>query len=348
MAYTTIKKSTDYFNTITWTGNDSARSLTGVGYAPDLVWIKDRSETNGHALFDKVRGVNEYISTSSTGAQLTTPSSGYVSAFDSDGFSGVTGSSSYANWNKSGNNYVGWNWKANGAGSTNSVGSLDSTVSVNTTAGFSIVKWTNGTSSVQTVGHGLGVVPKMIIMKVLGSTGSWNTYHNSIGNTHGLYFNSTAVSEDNVAFWNDTSPTSTVFTTGTNGNLINNTLIAYCFAEVKGFSKFSQYIGNGNDDGPFVYTGFKPAFIIMKNTQQGGDDWILHNNKFPGFNDNDQYLYSNTTNAQIDATTLQLDILSNGFKIRKSTGAFNNSGEKMVYMAFASEPLVGDNPATAR
>jgi len=190
----------------------------------------------------------------------------------------------------------------------------------------------------------------MMIFKNLDQgTEGWMVYHVGIGNTKKLGFNSTSTPSTSSTFWQDTTPTSTVFSVGSNHGMNGpDNMIAYCFADVTGFSKFSSYIGNGNDDGPFVYTGFKPAFIIMKNTQQGGDDWILHNNKFPGYNVNNEYLYSNTTNAQIDASTLQLDMLSNGFKIRKSTGAFNNNGEKMVYMAFASEPLVGDNPATAR
>ena len=340
MAYTTIKKPTDYFNTKLYTGNGSTNAITGVGFQPDLTWIKIRNAAGeSHSWWDAVRTATKYISSNNNNAEAT-DSTG-LTAFDSDGF--TLGSTGRVNQNT--NTFASWNWKANGAGTTNTEGSQDTTVSVNATAGFSICTFNNGSGS-ETFGHGLGVAPSMIIVRNI-ATCNWGVYHKSEGATKYLVFNDTAVTATGNTF-DDTAPTSTVFSLNTAWFGAGLDGIAYCFAEKVGYSKFSSYIGNGNDDGPFVYTGFKPAFIIMKNTQQGGDDWILHNNKFPGYNVNNEYLYSNTTNAQIDASTLQLDMLSNGFKIRKSTGAFNNNGEKMVYMAFASEPLVGDNPATAR
>jgi len=343
MAYTTIKKPTDYFNTKLYTGNGSAgNAITGVGFQSDFTWIKDRDNTRNHVLTDAVRGVTKVINSNTSDAEGTDTST--LTAFGTDGF--TLGNGTKVNGNSI--NFASWNWKANGAGTTNTEGSLDSTVSVNTTAGFSIVKWTNGTSSVQTVGHGLGVAPKMIIMKVLGNTGSWNTYHHSLGNTHALYLNSTAVAEDNDAQWNDTSPTSTVFTTGTNGNLVNNTLVAYCFAEKVGYSKFSSYIGNGNTDGAFVYTGFKPAWIMRKNTDGGvTEDWVMEDDKRNTFNPANEWLAANSTGAE-GANNFDTDFLSNGFKMRSNNDGTNRSGTNYIYMAFASEPIVGDNPATAR
>jgi len=336
MAYTTIKKPTDYFNTKLYTGTGSSNAITGVGFQPDWVWTKKRNSTSNHHAFDAIRGVTKVLKPNENEAETTVATT--LTAFDSDGF--TVGSDSSVNGNT--DTIASWNWKANGAGSANTDGSLNSTVSVNTTAGFSIVKWTNGTSSVQTIGHGLGVAPKMIIMKVLGNTGSWNTYHESIGNTHGLYLNSTAASEDNAAFWNDTSPTSTVFTTGTNGNLVNNTLVAYCFAEKFGYSKFGKYSGNNNANGTFVYTGFKPAFVMMK-VRDGISDWSIFDNKRLGYNTSNRGLKPNSNAAD---ETIAIDLLSNGFKPRTTSDKVNNGN--YIFMAFAAEPLVGDNPATAR
>jgi len=346
MAYSTISKPSLHFNTKLYTGNGGTQSITGIGHQPDLVWIKQRNGTEHHSLYDAVRGATKEIASNRSNVESTVATS--LTGFDSDGFT-------LGSWTRTNNNsdtYASWNWKANGAGSANTDGSINSTVSANTTAGFSIVKWTNGTSSVQTIGHGLGVAPKMIIMKVLGNSGSWNTYHESIGNTHGLYLNSTAAQEDNAAFFNDTSPTSTVFTTGTNGNLVNNTLVAYCFAEIKGYSKFGNYTGNGNANGTFVYTGFKPAWIMGKTSSHAGN-WFMWDNKRPNeFNLVDSFLeadgnvveYTNNANHSID-------ILSNGFKFRGGSGS-NLSGRTAIYMAFAEEPLVANVgqgiPATAR
>ena len=346
MAYSTISKPSLHFNTKLYTGNGGTQSITGIGHQPDLVWIKQRNGTEHHSLYDAVRGATKEIASNRSNVESTVATS--LTGFDSDGFT-------LGSWTRTNNNsdtYASWNWKANGTGSANTDGSINSTVSANTTAGFSIVKWTNGTSSVQTIGHGLGVAPKMIIMKVLGNSGSWNTYHESIGNTHGLYLNSTAAQEDNAAFFNDTSPTSTVFTTGTNGNLVNNTLVAYCFAEIKGYSKFGNYTGNGNANGTFVYTGFKPAWIMGKTSSHAGN-WFMWDNKRPNeFNLVDSFLeadgnvveYTNNANHSID-------ILSNGFKFRGGSGS-NLSGRTAIYMAFAEEPLVANVgqgiPATAR
>ena len=259
--------------------------------------------------------------------------------------------------NQSSKNYVAWCWKAgtsftNDASAT-SVGSLDSEGSINTTAGFSIIKWTNGTSSAQTIAHGLSAVPKMLIMKVTGATGSWNTYHGantSAPETDGLYLNSTAATEDNDAFWDDTAPTSAVFKTGTNGNLINNTLVAYCFAEKQGFSKFGSFVSNGNADGTFCYLGFRAAFILMKKSSASGTDWYIFYNKYPGYNENNKSVRANTDHDEEQASGYAMDILSNGFKIRTSNTAIGESGATYIYAAFAEQPFVNSKgvPCNAR
>ena len=354
MAYTTINKSSDNFNTITWAGNNSARSLTGVGHAPDLIWIKDRSENNHHALFDKVRGVNKYISSSSTTTELNQPSSGYVSAFDSDGFSGVTGSSSYANWNKSGNNYVAWNWKANGAGSANTAGSVNSTVSVNSTAGFSIVKYVGDGATTTTVGHGLGVVPQVILIKNLETATNWTMYHHSMGNTGQLYLDTTNSFTTDADTFKNTTPTNTLWTMSNSAktNQGSRNHIAYCFAEKTGYSKFGSYGGNQNADGNFIYLGFKPAFVMIKRYSAGNPtttNWNIFDTKRDGYNGKNENLFPNTSDAESSGNN-RIDMLSNGFKLRTTTADINNNGHNYIYMAFAEAPLVGTNnvPCTAR
>jgi len=357
MAYSTISKPGLHHSTLLYTGDNSTnQAITGVGFQPDLVWMKIRSgSTHNHVLVDKVRGVNKLIFTNSTSGNSTNDQYGYLQSFDTDGFTTQKGSDGNA-WNVNGSGtYASFNWKAGGTtGSSNSDGSITSSVSVNTTADFSIVSYT-GTGSNATIGHGLGAAPGYILIKQLtGSNVDWFGYHKSISPSAGFKINLTGNASSDSTYWNNTASTNSVFSVGTT-NTVNGSgvqYIAYCWAEVKGYSKFGTYTGNGNDDGPMIYTGFKPAWVLVKNRQQGGDDWLLHNNKSPGFNVNNKYFYANTNNSEINNATLQMDLLSNGFKIRKSTGAFNNNGETMIYMAFAEEPLVANVgqsiPATAR
>ena len=341
-----INKPSDHFRIKLYTGNasnDTAITFDeSTNMKPDWLWIKNRSAAQSHAVFDSTRGPLKRISPNSNSAEGTENTN--LDSFDTNGFT----VDNEAIVNGSGNGMVGWGWKANGGTTaTNSNGSLSSTVQANTTAGFSIVYWTNNTGSVQTIGHGLNAVPKMIMMKVLGNTGSWNTYHESIGNTHGLYLNSSAVAEDNVAFFNDTSPTNQVFTTGTNGNLVNNTLIAYCFAEKKGYSRFGKYIGNGNANGAFVYTGFRPAWVMLKATGIA-ENWWMFDSKRSAFNvANDGLIASGNNTEYTDNNTLKIDILSNGFKIRNSDGSMNQTNGTYIFMAMAESPLVGTNKITA-
>jgi hypothetical protein len=342
MAYTTINKSTDYFNTKLYTGNGSTQSITGVSFQPDFTWLKSRSNANVHALFDAVRGVTKRISSNDNSAEYT--EAGALTAFDSDGFS-------LGNWtstNGNGHTLASWNWKANGQGSANTDGSINTTyTSANTTAGFSIVKYT-GTGSVATVGHGLGAAPKMMIIRILDDPNDWQVYHQSIGNTHKLNLNTTEGSSDQINRWNDTSPTSSVFTLGTHSsvNASGSTYIAYCFAEKVGYSKFGSYTGNGNADGPFVYTGFKPSFVIIKNSSNA-HNWTMIDDKRLGYNDKNYVLFPDLNNSE--PTTSESDIVSNGFKVRASANGVNQSGNTMIYMAFG-QSIVGSNnvPCTAR
>ena len=349
-----------HFNTIIWTGSgNSSRSFTGVGFAPDFVWVKNRGGSNAiaHSLYDKVRGAgaNKELVSNSTTAEggENHDSYDYLSSFDSDGFSSTyVGNTAYY-FNESGSNYVGWNWKANGAGSANTDGSINSTVSVNTTAGFSIVSYTGNGSAGATIGHGLGATPAVIIQKIRSSTGNWLVYHHkntSAPETDFLRLNTNNATADEATIFNDTAPTSSVFSVGTestiNGN--GNTCIAYCFAEKKGYSKFGSYTGNGNADGPFIYTGFKPAWVMIKPSSYS-NSWGIFDNKRPGYNVTKNRLEADGNG--VENTNLDyFDFLSNGFKVRTSNGHPNTSGGTLIYMAFAENPIVGSNniPAVAK
>ena len=353
MAYISFQPK-DYFNTKIFTGNGSTQSITGVGFQPDWVWIKNRTAAENHFIFDSVRGALNALKSNSSGAAGDTADS--LTAFTSDGFN----LGNLADTNRSGNAVASWNWKANGAGSANTDGSITSTVSANTTAGFSIVRW-SGTAANATIGHGLGAVPKMIICKDTSDTYNWGTYHQSIGNTKYLYLNSNAAEATSSSLWNNTTPTSTVFSVGnagaSNASGTNN-MIAYCFAEKTGYSKFGSYTGAGSNL-PFIYTGFKPAFVMIKRSSNT-DNWYMKDNKRSGtaalqnfgqMNPNQtQHPSANNNNAENKASDFATDILSNGFKFRGTDSGINQSGETYIYMAFAEAPLVGSNnvPCTAR
>ena len=348
MAYSAIPKSSSYFNTKLWTGNaTNGRAITGVGFQPDLAWIKNRSQTDNHALFDAIRGATYRIASNATTANTQATNS--LASFDSDGFTLNDGGDANGN----GENIVGWNWKANGQGSSNTDGSINTTyTSASTTSGFSICQYT-GTGSAATVGHGLGAVPKMMLVKKTSGSESWGVYHHSIGNTKFLQLNATGAEGTSSAFWNNTTPTSSVFSIGTeNGvNQSGQTYVAYCFAEKKGFSKFGSYTGNGNADGAFIYTGFKPAFIIVKASSISGNEWNIWDSKRNPLNVADKVLWANTSNTEAEiAYNYDIDMLSNGFKARTANARLNQNGATYIYMAFAEAPLVGSNnvPATAR
>jgi len=476
MAYTTIDKPTDYFNTLPWTGNgNSTRSITGVGFQPDLVWLKGRSIINDHTLYDSVRGagLNKELSSDGTEAEggLLTEQYGYISSIDSDGFSGaagISGSDPIDYFNESGSTYASWNWLAGGSapsqtytvkvvsdggnkyrfndfgtsavtldlqeggtytfdqsdssnsghplrfsttsngthgggseyttgvtttgtpgsagaktvitvaasapqlyyycsvhsamggsantnstfGSSNFSGSIQSTVSANTTAGFSIVSYT-GTGSASTIGHGLGATPQFYIVKNRSNSRNWQSYHEPLGNQAYLRLNTTGGASTGAAIWNNTSPTSSVFSIGTSSfdavNASGDNYIAYCFAEKKGYSKFGSYVGNGSADGTFVYTGFKPAWIMYKRTDSGADDsWVIADNKRDIDNPVQKYLFADQSNAE--GSVDFVDFTAQGFKYRLTGNTTNGNGMNYIYIAFAESPFVTSTgiPTTAR
>ena len=344
MAYTTINKGETYFNTKLYTGNGSTQSITGVGFQPDWLWIKNRG-TFKQLLVDSVRGATKHLSSSSDAAEITNTAN--VTSFDSDGFS----LSSDGNVNGNTETYASWNWKAgtsftNDASSTG-IGTIDSTGSASDTAGFSIVSWTGDGNTSGTIKHGLSSTPKMIIVKCRNTTPAWVVYHASLGATKFLKLDQTAAEGTATNRWNDTNPTSSVFTVGDSSgvNGSTNTYIAYCFAEKKGYSKFGSYTGNGSADGAFVYTGFKPAFVIVKRSSDI-QSWVLWDSKRDGYNQTDKSLTPNENGAE---ETRSVDFLSNGFKQRQNNTA-TNAASTYVYMAFAEFPFTSSTgtPVTAR
>ena len=349
MAYSSITKPSLHFNTKLYSGTGSSNAITGIGFQPDFVWIKKRNGTTQHALFDALRGTGKYLESSSTAPDQTDNNS--LSTFGTDGFTVVSKNSV----NTNGDTYVSWNWKANGAGSANTDGSINTvSTSVNTTAGFSISKFT-GTGSAATVGHGLGAVPKMYIVKNITTNSlQWRVYHASLGATKNMALDATQAVGTASSVFNDTEPTSSVFSVGTDdaANKSGNSLIAYCFAEKTGYSKFGSYVGNGNADGTFVYTGFKPAFVMTKaySGSSATSAWSIVDTKRANSYNPQQRLFPNTSDAE--SATGVFDLLSNGFKLVSGATTNNASSTNYIYMAFAEEPLVANVgasiPATAR
>ena len=468
MAYSSVTKPEDHFNTVLWTGNNTARTITGVGYQPDWVWIKRRSASSDHLIYDSIRGAQTTLKSNSNAAEITLAQG--LTAFAADGFS--IGTDGDINNNTS--TYVAWNWLAGGTaptqtytvkvvsdsgnkyrfddfgtsavtldlqeggtytfdqsdssnsghplrfataadaaggteyttgvtttgtpgssgaqtvitvaasaptlyyyctnhsgmggqantnsthGSSNFSGSIQSTVSANTTAGFSVTSWT-GTGSASTVGHGLSSAPQMLICKNRDRSANWVIYHNKLSatpQTSYTYFTTMGGRHSNSGFWNSTAPTSSVFSIGTDGdfNASGEKVIGYCLSAVKGYSKFGSYTGNGNSEGPFIYTGFKPAFVIIKKISADGENWWVYDNKRNTSNLVTKGLYPNASNAEVDYSAtdaMNLDFVSNGFKLRASDGALNGSSATYIYMTFAENPFVANDsgtvvPGTAR
>ena len=468
MAYSSITNPGDYFNTVLYTGNGGTQSITGVGFQPDYVWLKERaSDAVDHKNVDSVRGATKKLESNTNEVEGTASTT--VTSFDSDGFSlGSSGAT-----NESGDTYVSWNWLAGGTapaityvvkvvsdsgnkyrfddfgtsavtlelqeggtytfdqsdssnsghplrfytasdktggeyttgvtttgtpgssgaqtvitvaasaptlyyqcsnhagmggqantnsthGSSNFSGSIQSTVSANTTAGFSVTSWT-GTGSASTVGHGLSSAPQMLICKNRDRSANWVIYHNKLSatpQTSYTYFTTMGGRHSNSGFWNSTAPTSSVFSIGTDGdfNASGEKVIGYCLSAVKGYSKFGSYTGNGNSEGPFIYTGFKPAFVIIKKISADGENWWVYDNKRNTSNLVTKGLYPNASNAEVDYSAtdaMNLDFVSNGFKLRASDGALNGSSATYIYMTFAENPFVANDsgtvvPGTAR
>jgi hypothetical protein len=330
-----------YMDISLYTGNASALTVSGLNFSPDLVWIKPRDLAYQHQWYDTVRGALKRIGSSSTAAENTETET--LKTFTSNGF--TLGNDVGTN---PASPVVAWCWDAGGTGVTNTAGTRTSTVSANTSSGFSVVTYSGNSTRTITVGHGLGVAPSMIIIKNRTTADTnWTIYHSSLGANKYLNFN-TSAEQTSTDTWNNTSPTSTVFslgdTTSANGN--GDNLVAYCFSEVAGYSKFGSYTGNGSSDGPFVYTGFRPRYVLIKNATNGSDGyWWIHDTAREPYNLADKYLVANGADAEGTSTAFSIDILSNGFKVRGSNNGVNGSGTTLIYAAFAESPF---NYANAR
>ena len=348
-----INKPTDYFNTVLYAGDDStSNAISGVGFRPDWVWLRNRSSASGHQLADVVRGKSGTnflsLSTDTNASEASQGDNDGLNTLGSDGF--TVGYTNSTGWNNSGNNYVAWNWLAGGTASSNTDGSVTSSVSASTASGFSVCGFT-GTGATATVGHGLGAVPKMIIVKDRDASANWNTYHVGVGNAKTVQLNSTNA-ESATSSWNSTTPTSSVFSLGAVGavNTSGNNYVAYCFSEVKSFSKIGTYVGNGSTDGTFVNTMMKPAWVMTKRIDSSSNGhWSIFDNKRNPHNVGGNSLRANSSQTVSDYGTYAIDFLSNGFKLR-GTNTHNDSGGTYIYYAVSEQPLVGTNniPATAR
>ena len=338
----------DYFNTVLYNGNNSfLRSITGVGFQPDFVWLKSRTDVLVHGLTDVVRGATRALYTNLTNAETVNEVDGYLSSFDSDGFTLEAGTSSNATFNRSGDAYVSWNWKADGTGVTNTDGSITSTVSANQKAGFSVVSYTgNGAVTDQTVGHGLSGSEMVIVKNRSSATdGNWRVAHSALSPNYNLALNLTVAEFDVTASTHGgigtLNATSNTFTLKKGGSGTNNTnqsgvdYIAYCFTSVDGYSKFGSYTGNASADGPFVYTGFRPAFVLVKSTQST-NQWYIYDTKRDLYNPEQSLLIPNSSGAEF--AWQHVDFLSNGFKIKSDNWDWNYPG-KIIYMAFAEMPF---------
>ena len=336
-----IIKPDAHFNTALYSGNLSTNNITST-LGPDFVWIKDRTSPQTNLLFDKVRGALKALTSNATSAESSLVNS--LTSFNSNGF--TLDAEEMSNFN--GHAYTSWLWKAGGAAVTNNAGSITSQVSANTTAGFSIVTYT-GTGANATVGHGLGVAPKMVIVKARNPAGAfaWAVWHTALAGSEYLILNGTAAKATLAALWNSTVPTSSVFSLGSDQTANENTKpnVAYCFAEVPGFSKIGSYTGNGSADGPFVYCGFRPKFVMIKNISSGtaADNWVIKDSSRPTYNITSGNLYANLSNAEDVVSTVYIDFMSTGFKIRGTYSGINLNTSSMVFIAFAEAPFKYSN-----
>ena len=358
----------DYFQANIWTGNGTSQSISTYEFSPDWVWIKERSSTSSHMVYDTIRGTDVFIQTNSTVAN--TSSTVNLTSFDSNGFSLGDGGST----NQSSQTYVGWAWLAggtptatnseaagaaptsgsvmiNGSASTASLAGTIAAkkISANTEAGFSIVQY-EGTGSNATIAHALSSAPEWVIHKRIETDGTnWAIFHTSIANTKHMVLNTTAKETTSTSMFNSTSPTSTVISVGTSShtNSSSKDYIAYCFHSVKGYSRFGSYTGNGSGSGIVVYTGFRPAFVIVKRSSGTSDasGWFLADNARSPLNLVDEKLAANTSQEENDSSLIgasganDFDFLANGFKLRASNAGTNSDGQTYIYMAFAEIPF---------
>jgi hypothetical protein len=339
----TIVKGNTVMDAILYTGDGTtSKAVTGLSFQPDLTYVKNRSAASDPTFSDTLRGITKVLYTDSTSAESTAPSFGYINSILSTGFNVNSGGGVEANFNKNGQNYVGWTWKAGqGTNTSNTNGSITSTVSVNASAGLSMVTYT-GTGANATVGHGLGVAPQMVIIKGRGNADNWIVYNAYIATptTHALILNSTIAPDNDPTYFNSTAPTSSVFSVGTDGSTNQNTIgfVAYCWTPIAGYSAFGSYTGNGSADGPFVYTGFRPKYIMMKDISAAGS-WIIQDSVRNPYNPSDTFLQANTSSADYTYSGANIDFVANGFKIRGTDGDRNFNGYTYIYIAFAENPL---------
>ena len=331
---------TDFFNPVTYIGDESGQTIT-TGFQPDFIWIKTRNATYNHQLVDAVRGNTKYLKSNLAEVESTTTDA--VTSFVSTGFTLGADTPGWVNQNSK--EIVSWNWKAGTTSGITGGTITPSSYSINTTSGFGIYTWA-GTGVAGTIAHGLGVTPKMVILKCTTHDNYWMVYHNGVAadaETDYLNLNDATAAVDNATIWNDTAPTSSVFSIGTNTDVNGSgrDYVAYVFADVKGYSSFNSYTGNGNADGSFIYTGFRPSFVMVK-ASAAATGWYMFDDKRLGYNPKNGSLYANSTAVEI-SSTLWVDLLSNGFKFRNAEVDINASGVNFVYMAFAKFPLVSSN-----
>jgi len=340
-----ITKPSNHFNAILYTGTGTnAVGITGVGFQTDFNWTKSRSSASyTHQLSDSVRGFSKYLYSAATTTEGT-DASNHIQSVNSDGYVINSG----ASFNASAVTFVSWNWKAGGTAVTNTSGTITSSVSANPTAGFSVVTASASGTSPVTIGHGLGVAPSMIIGRVRNNTANWYVYHSSMVSSDYLVLNSTAAKATSSNIW-DTTPTSTVFTVGNPQNGWNGTTpgsydyVFYCFSAVAGYSAFGSYVGNSSADGPFLYTGFRPRWIMLKVASGQTGDWLILDTSRDTYNVASNLLYANSTAAQDSPGGYTVDIVSNGFKLRHSSFGFNNTSGTYIYAAFAEAPFKFSN-----
>ena len=337
MAYISFEPS-DHFNTVTYTGNSSSQSITGVGFQPDFLWIKNRGRAENHVLFNSTRGASKQLRSNTTGAETSTA---YIDSFDTDGFSmnTVLKDTNFLN-----DTYVAWNWNLNdGTTVSNTDGTITSTAQVNTTAGMSILVYTGTGSAGATIGHGLGATPQVIWVKRTGAAEGWSVYHEKDGGgeTGIIPIHSNNAFATSSGDWNDTAPGSSTFTVGTQDrtNSSGQTHVAFCFTEIDGFSRYGHYVGNGSADGPFIQCGFKPQLVIIKN-RDAVENWYMHDSKRDPVNPNNNAINTDLSNGENELSAYDIDLLSNGFKIRNTNTQHNSSGYNYIFMAWADQSIV--------
>jgi len=348
----TIDDGSLYQNQVLYTGTGSARDVTGYGFQPDWVWIKQRSGTTYHRLYDSSRGAGQEVYSNATDAE-SDGSASQMSAFISDGFSIPTSGGNYTNINTA--TYVAWGWKVNGGTtSSNSDGSITTTLQSNATSGFAIATW-SGTGTAGTIGHGLGVQPKLVIVRRRNAASNWLVQHSDLASSNVIFLNLTSAEQSDSTTFNGTYPTSSVFSVGTHAgtNQSGGTYVGYIFAPITGYSAIGKYTGNitSGTDGAFVYTGFRPSWIMVKCSSTAGQEWVVFDSKRDSFNVATKWLYPNASTAENGtADQRDVDFLSNGFKFRNAGGPTSYSGRTYIYMAFAENPFVTSTgiPVTAR